>query len=77
MALIRFPQETSKIELMNVPSSMIPVLFNKKILECDKLVITTQKVESSKFPKALEGTIRFNHLIKPWYKAHPALVLQT
>ncbi len=39
LASMRFPQETGKNELMNVPSPMITVLFDKKTFECD--LITT------------------------------------
>ncbi len=52
--LIRVPLEIGKNELMNEPSTMIPVLSDNKAHKCDKLVIT--EVGSRTFSIPPEGS---------------------
>ncbi len=52
--LIRVPLEIGKNELMNEPSTMIPVLSDNKAHKCDKPVIT--EVGSRTFSIPREGS---------------------
>lgn len=43
---------------MNLPSSVIPILLDNKVVECYELVIMTLEVGNMKFPIACEGSIK-------------------
>ncbi len=57
MALIRFPQQIGKNELMNGSSCLFPILSDNKAFDCNKLMITTSEAGSQRFLIALEGSI--------------------